>query len=156
MPSNFSYVIPDKLAGMGQPGSWCSLRDDLWQLNRKGIGAIVSLTLMPVNEEAVQEAGFEAMHIPIMDMSPPNVKQIRLFVDFTHKMIDKGKAVAVHCGAGIGRTGTMLACYLVYLGESPQEAIQSVRRIRPGSIETRSQEEIIHTYAKSCKPDGDV
>ena len=54
----------------------------------------------------------------------------------------------MHCGAGIGRTGTMIACYLVDKGFSAEEAIQLVRQARPGSIETREQEQVIHDLAQ--------
>jgi len=53
----------------------------------------------------------------------------------------------VSCYAGIGRTGTVLACYLVHRGEEPAEAIIRVRRLRPGSIETPEQETAVRQYA---------
>ncbi|MHC4885453.1 MAG: phosphatase domain-containing protein, partial [Planctomycetota bacterium] len=52
-----------------------------------------------------------------------------------------------HCGTGIGRTGTMLACYLVAQGRSADAAIRELRRSRPGSIETRAQIRVVHDYA---------
>jgi len=56
----------------------------------------------------------------------------------------------VHCLAGQGRTGTILASYLVkYQKMSADEAIQKVREERPGSIQSFSQEEIIFQFAKS-------
>lgn len=55
-----------------------------------------------------------------------------------------GQAVAVHCMLGHGRTGTMLACYLVKARAlSGAAAIREIRRLRPGSIETREQEQAV-------------
>ncbi len=68
-------------------------------------------------------------------------------VDFINKSISEGKPVGVSCGAGLGRTGTVLACYLVSLGHSAEVAIGMVRTKRPGSIETETQEEAIKEYA---------
>ena len=62
------------------------------------------------------------------------------------------QGVCVHCMAGVGRTGTMLAVYLVKSrGLSAQQAIQEVRRQRPGSIETQSQEEAVFIYTEYIK-----
>ena len=65
-----------------------------------------------------------------------------------HKILPLFQGVVVHCLGGHGRTGTMLACYLVrFLGVSGEEAIEEIRRMRPGSVETVEQEETIKKYA---------
>lgn len=57
------------------------------------------------------------------------------------------QAVAVHCMLGHGRTGTMLACYLVKTQKmSGSDAIREIRRLRPGSIETREQEQAVMEF----------
>ena len=58
----------------------------------------------------------------------------------------------VHCLAGLGRTGTILASYLVkYQKMSADEATKKVREERPGSIQSYPQEEIIFQFEKSLK-----
>lgn len=48
---------------------------------------------------------------------------------------------------GRGRTGVMLACYLVhFLGQPPERAILNIRLMRPGSLETYQQERIVIKY----------
>ena len=55
----------------------------------------------------------------------------------------------VHCAAGMGRAGTILACYLVkYEKYSAHEAIKKVRKERPGSIQSEVQELAIGFYEK--------
>ena len=56
----------------------------------------------------------------------------------------------VHCLAGLGRTGTILACYMIkYQKMSTQDAIDYVREKRHGSIQSYPQEEIIFRFEKS-------
>lgn len=68
-------------------------------------------------------------------------------------LIDKTEgAVGIHCAMGCGRTGTILACYLVASeGYSADDAIIETRKRRKGSIETRRQEQAVRDYEKSLK-----
>lgn len=58
--------------------------------------------------------------------------------------------VAVHCMSGRGRTGTMLACYLVSVeGYSAEDAVVETRRRRRGSIEIDEQLEAVHIFERN-------
>ncbi|ODS33809.1 MAG: putative phosphatase [Candidatus Scalindua rubra] len=143
MIRNFSWLIEGEIAGMGRPAS--SVHDFEF-LKDNGFEAIVSLTEFPLNESLIEEFGFEVKHIPIRDFEAPTMEQIEDFVEFAKKVGDNGKKLVVHCDAGIGRTGTILACYLVSKGYNAAKAIEEVRKKRPGSIETIEQEEIVIKY----------
>jgi atypical dual specificity phosphatase len=146
----FSWVIPNELAGMGRPGLW-DLEADLAFLKEQGVGAIVSLTESPLDGPSTTDAGMAVLHLPIEDMSAPSQEEIARFVRFVKERTAEGIPVAVHCLAGRGRTGTMLACFLVRRGRSAAEAIHEVRSLRPGSIETADQEAAIHIYGLSLE-----
>lgn len=148
MPHNFSFVIPGVLAGMERPGAFERLRDDLEFLHTDRIRAIVSLTERPLEKAFLEEFGFRYLHLPVADFTPPSVEQIDRFMEFQRAAEAEGLATVVHCGAGLGRTGTMLACALVARGKSPDVAIDHVRMTRPYSIETVEQEECVRHYGQ--------
>ena len=80
-------------------------------------------------------------------MGIPEFDDLVFAVDFVHRRITHNQPVMVHCLAGLGRTGTILACYLIkHKNMSADDAIQKVREKRPGSIQSFSQEEIIHKF----------
>jgi atypical dual specificity phosphatase len=141
--------MQDKLAGMEQPGTGAALDEALSYLAWKGISLLVSLTIDPVDSATAQAYGITVLHLPIPDFTAPTQQQIVQFVAAASSMIANGGAVAVQCGAGMGRTGTMLACYFVSDGMAADQAIAHVRELRPGSVETESQVQAVRDYAAS-------
>jgi protein-tyrosine phosphatase len=93
-------------------------------------------------------AGLRHLRYRVADMTAPALEDVRDFVAEVDYELRRGGMVAVHCLGGVGRTGTMVACYLVAQGSSADEAIAEVRRRRSGSVQTRAQELCIARYAK--------
>ena len=146
MADNFSFVIEGKLAGMAQPGRSKPLQEDLTFLKAQGIGAIVSVTELALDEAIVRSFSLRYLHLLVQDYCAPTMQQIEEFLTFLEAVEGNG-AVAVHCYAGQGRTGTLLACALVNQGMSAEEAIRIVRAKRRPSIDTLVQEQVIFDFA---------
>ncbi len=140
---------------MGQPGGygyhsgdgWERLALDLDELRWEGIRAVVSLTEQGLDRGMLKARDMSYLHLPVGDMQPPTLEEALRFMEFVREAERAGRPVVVHCGAGQGRTGTMLACYLVGQGMEAGQALARVRRDRPGSVETAGQEETVREYA---------
>jgi atypical dual specificity phosphatase len=143
-PNGFSWIEKPHLAALARPSSG----EELAWLRGQGLDVVLSLTESPLRRDWVNEAGLLALHVPMEDMEPPTQDDLDRCVTAIHKAHEKNMGVAVHCGAGMGRTGVVLACYLVSRGQTPQNAITRIRRLRPGSIETAEQEQSIFEFAR--------
>lgn len=143
---DFSWVIEGKLAGHQAPSS----EQDLIWLKQQGILALVRMAekdRAKVNQLQTERLGLSDCHEPVTDFTAPKQAQTDRMVSFVTNSLAEGRPVGVSCGAGLGRTGTILACYLVSMCLSPEAAIGEVRAKRPGSIETKEQEQAVKTYA---------
>lgn len=143
-PGNYSWVDRPLLAASARPRDAAELN---W-LRQQGIQVLVSLTEDPLRRDWVNEAGLMAIHVPVEDMEPPSQEQLDLCLSAIAKAHQQNIAVGVHCGAGMGRTGVVLACYFVTRGMDAQNAVAKVRRLRPGSIETDEQVEAVTEFAR--------
>src|SRR5207237_122527 len=95
-----------------------------------------------------EEAGLLLFHEPLEDMEAPSQEQLERCVSAIARANDKKLGVAVHCEAGLGRTGTVLAAFFVIKGMSAANAVARIRRLRPGSIETDEQLEAVELFAR--------
>ena len=142
---NFSWVIPGKLAGSMGP----VYEEELVYLKDKGVGAIVRMEQRTISGDGV---GMVDMGEYVPDMYPPTFPQIDRIIDFIQYQIANDVPVAVSCKAGVGRTGTVLACYLVYTEEyNAGDAIEHLRTLRPGSIESPFQRDFVYRYEERLK-----
>jgi len=144
---NFSWIENGRVAGCRGPRS----KSDLAFLRSQGIRALVRLAYdeeTGMTKRRVEAERIEDFYEPVRDFTAPSQEQIDRVLKFVQNALEQGKPVAVSCGAGIGRTGTILGCYLVSLGHTAEQAIQQLRLARPRSVEVLEQREAIIEFER--------
>ena len=117
-------------------------------MQEEGVKSIVTIREEPLDENWINKINY--LHVLSDDMGVPSFDDLKSSVDYIDKRIQNKEPVMVHCLAGLGRTGTILACYLIkYEKMSAIDAIQHVREKRHGSIQSFVQEEMIFQYEKT-------
>jgi atypical dual specificity phosphatase len=143
-----TWLDGDNLAACRFPRSDSALHE----LADSGVRLLINLHEQPHAPERMARYGMTELHLPVPDFTPPTPEQLELGVDAIQNAINNGTRVAVHCGAGLGRTGTLVACYLVRRGLSAEAAIAHVRAVRPGSVETAAQEAAVRAFGRQATP----
>ena len=91
--------------------------------------------------------GIQTLYAGVPDFSAPPSGTWNGHIQETIHLLEQGKNVAVHCHAGIGRTGIFLACMAQELfGMSPDESITWIREYIPGAVETLYQVKFVRDY----------
>ena len=147
-PHGFSWIDEPFLAASAMPDA----PEELSWLRGEGIDILLSLSEEPPPRRWIDEAGLMLVHVPIEDFDAPTQEQFEKCLSVIGQSQRTGMGVLVHCRAGKGRTGTVLAGYFVCKGMPPIEAIKHVRALRPGSIETPEQERAIQELARRRNP----
>ncbi|CEH12042.1 phosphatases ii [Ceraceosorus bombacis] len=99
------------------------------------VGAVVRLNNPLYDREAYERVGIEHYDMYFDDGSNPSDQILRAFIKLADETVNKGKVIAVHCKAGLGRTGVLIGAYLIWKhGFTAQEVIGFMRIMRPGCV----------------------
>jgi len=124
-------VVDDRLWRGSAPSS-----EDYQVLADAGVTTIVDLRAernLRVDEERLEQLGLVRHHVPIRDGQTPTNHQI---IQVMNILRDSSGITFLHCGAGVGRTGTMTAAYLVAMGTTDApSALRSNLEVGPPSLE---------------------
>ena len=144
------YVMP-------RPSSeW--LRDDIAYFSKLGVNLVVShlekneeYEVGLQNEEAfLKEAGIGFISFPIKDRNLPQAGNYSNFIEELYPQIINGANIAIHCRAGIGRTGLTSSCLLIRNGVDSDEAMNIVSAARGTQIpDTQEQYDFICDFVPS-------
>eukprot|EP00118_Oscarella_pearsei_P010068 m.60005 g.60005 ORF g.60005 m.60005 type:complete len:665 (+) comp34910_c0_seq5:135-2129(+) len=166
--SCFSNRVTNGILAMSRPNTGAiKAYDVIGQFERVGIKSVVNL--QETNEHAycgppLDDSGFSYNPQHFMDADiffynfgwkdygVPTMGCVFNMVRVVDFALQEGK-VAVHCHAGLGRTGVVIACYLIYAHRiKADKAIAFVRSKRPKAIQTRAQMQIVRDFADHIQP----
>lgn len=145
-PRGFLWLKKGRLAGTPRPGVVHDLGYDLSALKRVGVTVLINLTEQAMSDAAIAEAGIESRWYPIDDMHAPELAQAVNICTEIDTRLARNEVLAVHCLAGLGRTGTVLAAYLIWEGHNALDALESVRRIEPRWVQSDRQVEFLQRF----------
>ena len=155
-PRDFFWVHPGRLGGCPRPGIVRSARTDLAALRDLGVSTLITLEeRVPFEVGELEAAGFVGLHVPIVDMEAPSLATAWAHCEDVAARVHAGEVVALHCLAGLGRTGTMLAAQLIFEGVSAVAAVDRVRAARPRAIQSPAQEDFLVRFESCVRGNND-
>lgn len=142
--SNFSWVVDQFLAASEYPDDEKKLKF----LKSQGIISIVTLSEKKIDDNLLSKYKFRNLYLPIKDFDIPKLNDVLKFLRWMMLMEKWRVPTLVHCDAGIGRTGTMLAIYFISKGKSAKESLELIKEKRGFKVESLKQESFLFDIAE--------
>ncbi|MEJ2439724.1 MAG: ATP-binding cassette domain-containing protein [Gammaproteobacteria bacterium] len=146
-PRGFLWLKKGLLAGTPKPGIVVNEEYDLKALQRVNIRVLISLTEERFDSDLLHRYGIEGWWMPITDMDAPPVDEAIEMCQRVSQQMSEHHAVAYHCKAGLGRTGTMLAAQLIWEGSTALDALEKSRRVEPRWVQSERQLQFLEDFA---------
>jgi len=156
------WVISNKLLAGAIPASagLDGTKSKIGDLKSKDISAIINLMETDERDKIgnpffdytpiANELGIEVLRFPIKDVSIPTKENMKAIISTINDLLARNKKVYIHCWGGIGRTGTVVGCFLIQqkiatkttvislINELKQHSIKLSERISPETEEQMS------------------
>lgn len=150
-PRGFLWLKKGTLGGAPRPGLLKEMEYDLEALKRVGVTHLVSLTEREIDIAKCKQMDIDVIRSPMPDMHAPSCEQALDICRQITCLIDSTNVVAVHCRAGLGRTGTVLAAQLIYEGSSAINALEKARSIEPRWVQSEVQVQFLEEFESFMK-----
>jgi len=147
---NLNWIVPGRFAAFRGPvnkslsyekAKKCTPEDVIPVFKKGNVNMVVRLNNKEYDTDRFTNHGISHKDYYFLDGSCPNNTLVDKFLETCENV--EG-AIAVHCKAGLGRTGTMIACYLMKHYKFPANAVVGwIRLVRPGSILGNQQQFLI-------------
>jgi predicted protein tyrosine phosphatase len=165
------WVLPERLLAGEHPAlqSAASNQKRMQQLLQAGVTVFIDLTepdetvdlmLYPPLAQALNhraDVRLEFHRFPIRDMHVPAPSVMHAILAVIDQALAQQRTIYLHCWAGIGRTGTVIGCYLVRQGRSGEAALAEIAHLRQHTLDARypspsekTQRQFVYTW-----PNGD-
>ena len=137
---DMSWVLPGKIIAMSSPSSHrknggLEPRFFVPFFKENGVKTVVRLNERMYSDNEFEDAKIQIADLEFPDGSNPSNSMTMDFINLCEKELSRGKAIAVHCRAGLGRTGTLIGLYLMAKYDvDARAAIAWLRLCRPGSV----------------------
>lgn len=148
-PNGFHWIAPDQLAGCPMPGIVAPIEYDLAALRDVGVTVLVNLTDRELPTDILSQYNMRSVQFKIEDRRAPPIMWIKMLLVQIDKLLAKGDVLAVHCLAGLGRTGTVLGAWLIKKGLTAEETLKRLRQIDAGYVQSKEQEDLLYALEEN-------
>ncbi|XP_038164015.1 dual specificity protein phosphatase CDC14B isoform X1 [Cyprinodon tularosa] len=159
---DFNWIIPGKFLAFSGPHPKSKIENGyplhapeayIPYFRKHNITTIIRLNKKMYDARRFTDSGFEHHDLFFVDGSTPNDTIVKKFLNICE---NADGVIAVHCKAGLGRTGTLIACYMMkHYGLTAAESIAWIRICRPGSI-IGPQQNFVEEKQNGLWAQGDV
>ena len=123
-------------------------------IKRSGVEVILNLCAECGNlHEVERAAGFIVYWLPVSDAYTPELDELDYALEWLNGHVESGKKALVHCRFGVGRSGTIIAAYLLKRGFGLEHVLETMKQT-PATPTSRDQRKLIFEYAKKLGLDN--